>query len=77
MFDLTLRAQDYLNFMLLVSSYYVIGQAMNTLTIAGIFPVRADLRYHRHVGDFGASRLFQRVCTAPAAESCILYPLSG
>lgn len=37
LFDLTPLAQDYLNFMLLISSYYVIGQAMNTLTIAGIF----------------------------------------
>lgn len=36
-FDLTERAQGYLNFMLIISSYYVIGQVMNTLWIAGIF----------------------------------------
>lgn len=45
LFDLTPRAQDYLNFMLLVSSYYVIGQAMNTLTIAGIFRAGGNSRF--------------------------------
>ncbi len=45
MFDLTPRARDYLNFMLLVSSYYVIGQAMNTLTIAGIFRAGGNSRF--------------------------------
>lgn len=44
-FDLTLQAQDYLNFMLLVSSYYVVGQAMNTLTIAGIFRAGGNSRF--------------------------------
>ncbi len=44
-FDLTPQAQDYLNFMLLVSSYYVIGQAMNTLTIAGIFRAGGNSRF--------------------------------
>lgn len=44
-FDLTPLAQDYLNFMLLVSSYYVIGQAMNTLTIAGIFRAGGNSRF--------------------------------
>lgn len=45
LFDLTPRAQDYLNFMLFVSSYYVIGQAMNTLTIAGIFRAGGNSRF--------------------------------
>lgn len=45
LFDLTVTAQDYLNFMLLVSSYYVIGQAMNTLTIAGIFRAGGNSRF--------------------------------
>ena len=31
--------------MLLVSSYYVIGQAMNTLTIAGIFRAGGNSRF--------------------------------
>lgn len=44
-FDLTPQAQDYLNFMLLVSSYYVVGQAMNTLTIAGIFRAGGNSRF--------------------------------
>lgn len=44
-FDLTPLAQDYLNFMLFVSSYYVIGQAMNTLTIAGIFRAGGNSRF--------------------------------
>lgn len=45
LFDLTPLAQDYLNFMLLISSYYVIGQAMNTLTITGIFRAGGDSRF--------------------------------
>lgn len=45
LFDLTVTAQDYLNFMLIVSSYYVIGQAMNTLTIAGIFRAGGNSRF--------------------------------
>lgn len=44
-FDLTPAARDYLNFMLSVSSYYVIGQAMNTLTIAGIFRAGGNSRF--------------------------------
>ncbi len=36
---------DYLSFMLLVSSYYVIGQQMNTLVIAGIFRAGGDARF--------------------------------
>ena len=45
LFDLTPRAQDYLNFMLLVSSYYVVGQVMNTLTISGIFRAGGNSRF--------------------------------
>lgn len=37
MFELTDTAKGYLNIMLLISSYYIIGQTMNTLFIAGIF----------------------------------------
>lgn len=44
-FDLTDRAYDYLNFMLLINGYYVIGQAMNTVTIAGIFRAGGDSRF--------------------------------
>ncbi len=44
-FDLTIQAQDYLNFMLIISSYYVIGQAMNTLMIAGIFRAGGNSRF--------------------------------
>lgn len=44
-FDLTPTARDYLHFMLFVSSYYVIGQAMNTLTIAGIFRAGGNSRF--------------------------------
>lgn len=45
LFHLTVQAQDYLNFMLIVSSYYIIGQAMNTLTIAGIFRAGGNSRF--------------------------------
>lgn len=43
--QLTEAGRDYLNFMLLVSSYYVIGQEMNTLVIAGIFRSGGNTRY--------------------------------
>lgn len=43
--QLTATGRDYLNFMLLVSSYYVIGQEMNTLVIAGIFRSGGNTRY--------------------------------
>lgn len=44
-FSLTDRAQDYLGVMLWISGYYVIGQAMNTLVIAGIFRAGGDSRF--------------------------------
>ena len=44
-FILTERAYEYLNFMLLISSYYVIGQIFNTVTIAGIFRAGGDSRF--------------------------------
>ena len=44
-FDLTTRAQGYLNVMLFISAYYVVGQAMNTLTIAGIFRAGGDSKF--------------------------------
>ncbi len=44
-FELTSRAQDYLSFMLWINTYYVIGQAMNTVTIAGIFRAGGDSRF--------------------------------
>lgn len=36
-FALNERAQGYLNFMMIISSYYIIGQIINTLWIGGIF----------------------------------------
>lgn len=42
---LTETGLDLLNFMLLISSYYVIGQIMNTLVIAGIFRAGGDSRF--------------------------------
>lgn len=44
-FDLTARANSYLSTMLLISSYYVIGQAMNTLIIVGIFRAGGDSKF--------------------------------
>jgi Na+-driven multidrug efflux pump len=43
--QLTASGWDYLSFMLLVSSYYVIGQQVNTLVIAGIFRAGGDARF--------------------------------
>lgn len=44
-FSLTQRAAGYLDTMLLISSYYVVGQAMNTLLIAGVFRAGGDSRF--------------------------------
>ena len=44
-FNLSAQAHDYLNIMLFISSYYVLGQAMNTLLRAGIFRAGGDSRF--------------------------------
>lgn len=44
-FDLTERAEGYLMLMLLISSYYVIGQAINTLLISGVFRAGGNSRF--------------------------------
>lgn len=44
-FSLTERAVDYLNFMLWISAYYVVGQAMNTLLISGVFRAGGDSKF--------------------------------
>lgn len=44
-FVLSERAAGYLSIMLAISAYYVIGQAMNTLLIAGIFRAGGDSRF--------------------------------
>lgn len=45
LFDLTPDATRYMRMMLLISSYYIIGQAMNTLLIAGIFRAGGNSRF--------------------------------
>lgn len=42
---LTGQAESYLNIMLIISSYYVVGQVMNTLLIAGIFRAGGNTRW--------------------------------
>ena len=44
-FILTDRAYEYLSFMLLINSYYIVGQVFNTVTIAGIFRAGGDSRF--------------------------------
>ena len=44
-FTLTTQAHDYLNIMLMISAYYILGQAMNTLLIVGIFRAGGDSRF--------------------------------
>ena len=44
-FHLTEAAYGYLDIMLMISAYYVVGQAMNTLLIAGIFRAGGDSRF--------------------------------
>lgn len=44
-FTLTDRAYGYLDIMMWISGYYVIGQAMNTVLIAGIFRAGGDSKF--------------------------------
>lgn len=43
--SLTAKAQEYLRVMLAVSSYYVVGKAMNMTVISGIFPSGGDSKF--------------------------------
>ncbi len=43
--DLTETAMHYLKFMLLINSYYVLGAAVNTTLIAGVFRAGGDSRF--------------------------------
>ena len=45
LFHLNTVASGYLNIMLFISSYYILGQALNTLLIAGIFRAGGDSRF--------------------------------
>lgn len=45
LFHLNAVASGYLNIMLFISSYYILGQALNTLLIAGIFRAGGDSRF--------------------------------
>ena len=44
-FTLSETAAGYLNIMLLVCSYYIIGKSINCTVIAGIFPAGSDTRF--------------------------------
>ena len=44
-FVLSERAYEYLNIMLLINSYYIVGQVFNTVTIAGIFRSGGDSKF--------------------------------
>ena len=44
-FSLSDTAADYLNIMLIISSYYVVGQIMNTLIIAGLLRAGGNTRW--------------------------------
>ncbi len=46
--NLTDTATEYLKYMLLISSYYVIGKAINSMTIGGIFPAGGDTTFGLH-----------------------------
>lgn len=43
--DLSETAMDYLKYMLLINSYYVMGSAVNTTLIAGVFSSGGDTRF--------------------------------
>jgi len=44
-FILSERAYEYLNIMLIINSYYIVGQVFNTVTIAGIFRAGGDSKF--------------------------------
>ena len=44
-FILSERAYEYLNYMLIINSYYIVGQVFNTVTIAGIFRAGGDSKF--------------------------------
>jgi len=43
--DISVQAREYLKFMLLVSSYYLVGKSVNSMTIGGIFCAGGDSRF--------------------------------
>lgn len=43
--SLTDTANGYLKYMLFMSSYYVIGKSINSMTIGGIFPAGGDTEF--------------------------------
>lgn len=43
--NLTATATSYLKYMLFMSSYYVIGKSINSMTIGGIFPAGGDTKF--------------------------------
>lgn len=45
LFTLTDQARSYLSIMLMISGYYIVGQAMNTLLIAGIFRAGGNTKF--------------------------------
>lgn len=42
---LTAEAREYLSGMLMISSYYLIGKSINSMTIGGIFPAGGDSKF--------------------------------
>ncbi len=46
--NLTDTATEYLKYMLFISSYYVIGKSINSMTIGGIFPAGGDTKFGLH-----------------------------
>ena len=45
LFTLSPRAAGYLNLMIIISGYYIIGQGINTLVIAGVFRAGGDTKF--------------------------------
>ena len=43
--DLTDTVQGYLSIMLLITSYYIMGQSVNTMVVCGIFRSGGDVRF--------------------------------
>lgn len=40
-----MQSQQYLQIMLLISTYYLVGKSINSMTIGGIFPAGGDSKF--------------------------------
>ena len=72
MSDLSAVSQGYLNIMLFINMYYVIGQAMNSAVISGIFRAGGDSRWG-FICDFIDMWVYFLICTDEFVKLPFVY----